>query len=143
MNLERLKAQLIRHEGCVLHAYQDSAPEQFWTIGVGRLIDKRRGGGISEEEAAYLLENDIRKAEAFAAQYPWYAGLDEVRQAVVIDMLFNMGPGRFAGFKKMLAAISVADWKEAAVQMLDSKWATQVGNRALRLSEMMRSGVWP
>lgn len=141
MNLERLKAQLIRHEGCVLHAYQDT--ETYWTIGVGRLIDQRRGGGISEEEAAFLLENDIKKAEAAVSVYDWYPMLDEVRQAVVVDMVFNMGPGRFAGFKKMLAAIEAKDWKEAAVQMLDSKWAVQVGNRALRLAEMMRSGAYP
>lgn len=141
MNLERLKAQLIRHEGCVLHAYQDT--EEFWTIGVGRLIDQKRGGGITQEEAAYLLENDIKKAEVLASAYDWYPMLDEVRQAVVIDMMFNLGPGRFAGFKKMIAAIEAKDWKEAAEQMLDSKWAVQVGNRALRLAEMMRSGVWP
>lgn len=141
MNLERLKAQLIKHEGCVLYAYQDS--EEYWTIGVGRMIDQRLGGGITEEEAAYLLENDIKKAEGFASDYAWYSALDEVRQAVVIDMIFNMGPGRFAGFKKMIAAIDRKDWKEAAVQMLDSKWAVQTGNRALRLAEMMRLGEWP
>lgn len=141
MNLERLKAQLIRHEGCVLHAYEDS--EKYLTIGVGRLIDKRLGGGISEEEAAILLENDIRKAERHAAAYRWYPLLDEVRQAVVLDMLFNLGPTRFAGFKKMIAAIENQKWLDAATEMMDSTWAQQTGNRALRLSQMMRSGNWP
>lgn len=141
MNLERLKAQLILHEKFVPYAYQDS--EEYWTIGVGRLIDQRKGGGITQEEGAYLLENDIKKAVVFASIYDWYSMLDEVRQAVVIDMMFNLGPGRFAGFKKMIAAIERKEWKDAAREMLDSKWAVQVGNRALRLAEMMRSGEYP
>lgn len=143
MNLEKLKAQLILHEKFVPHAYQDNTPEGYWTIAVGRLIDKRLGGGLSQEEGAYLLENDIRRAQGFLGTYVWYSTLDDVRQAVVIDMMFNLGPGRFAGFKKMIAAIEDENWKEAAVQMLDSAWSNQVGNRALRLAEMMRSGVWP
>lgn len=141
MNLERVKALLILHEKFVPHAYEDS--EGYLTIGIGRLIDKRMGGGITEEEGAYLLQNDINSATGYLGTYAWYPELDEVRQAVVIDMMFNLGPGRFAGFKKMIAAIDRKDWKEAAVQMLDSKWAVQVKNRALRLAEMMRSGEWP
>lgn len=141
MNLERVKALLIRHEGFVPHAYQDS--EGYWTIGVGRMIDKRLKGGITEEEAAYLLENDIKKAELYASIYDWYPTLDEVRQAVIIDMTFNLGPGRFYGFKKMIAAIAAKDWEEAAAQMLDSRWARQVGNRARHLAQMMRTGEWP
>lgn len=141
MNLDRLKSQLVQHEGFVPAAYQDS--QGFLTIGVGRLIDERRGGGITKDEALYLLANDIHKAESLAAQYLWYAELDEVRQNVICELIFNMGPGRFAGFKKAIAAIEQQDWKEAAAQLLDSKWAVQVGNRALRLAEMMRSGSWP
>lgn len=141
MNLERLKAQLILHEGFISPAYQDS--EGFWTIGIGRLVDERRGGGITQDEALYLLANDIKKAEVFAKVYDWYPMLDEVRQNVVCELVFNMGPGRFAGFKKMIAAFERKDFREAAIQLLDSRWNKQVGNRALRLAEMLRSGAFP
>lgn len=141
MNIEKLKSQLLKHEGFVSPAYQDS--EGYWTIGIGRLIDERKGGGITEDEAYFLLTNDIERAETWARTYAWYDDLDEVRQNVVVEMIFNLGPRRFAGFKKMIAAIEREDWKEAAVQALNSKWASQVGNRALRLAEMMRSGRWP
>lgn len=140
MNLERLKAQLIRHEGKSLKVYEDTAKPPRLTVGVGRNLSDR---GISEDECALMLDNDIKMAELYAKGYEWYESLDEVRQAVVIDMQFNLGPTRFAGFKKMIEAIERKDWKEAATQMLDSAWSVQVGNRALRLAEMMRSGEWP
>lgn len=141
MNIERLKSQLIRDEEFVPHAYQDS--EGFWSIGVGRLIDKRLGGGLTEEEGAYLLENDIKKAQFFASIYSWYGMLDEVRQNAIVNMMFNLGPGKFDKFKKMTAAIELKDWREAAAQMLDSVWAKQVGARAERLATMMTTGEWP
>lgn len=143
MNLEKLKAQLRLHEGFVSHAYKDNTPEGYLTIGIGRLVDERLGGGISEDEANYLLENDIQKAASVAETYPWFATLNDARQNVIIDMLVNLGPRRFQSFKKMIAAIEAQDWKEAAAQALDSRWAVQVGNRALRLAEMMRSGEFP
>lgn len=141
MDAERLKSQLVQHEGFVSPAYQDS--EGWWTIGIGRLIDERKGGGITKDEALYLLSNDIKKAEAHAAEYLWYPHLDAVRQNVVVELIFNMGPGKFSGFKKAIAAIEQQDYRETAIQLLDSTWAKQVGNRALRLAEMMRSGSWP
>ena len=137
MNIEKLKAQLIRHEGKRLKPYLDTVGKT--TIGVGRNLTDR---GITEEECGVLLENDIRLAELFAKAYDWYDGLDEARQAVVVDMQFNLGPGRFAGFKKMIDAIERRDWGEAADQMMDSTWAVQVGRRAITLSQMMRSGTW-
>lgn len=143
MNIERLKAQLIRHEGFVSHAYKDNTPDQYLTIGVGRLIDERMGGGITEEEAGYLLSNDIRKAEDQANDFTWYASLNDVRQNVIVELIFNLGLPRFKGFKKAIAAIQAQDFKTAAAELLDSRWAVQVGNRALRLAEMMRSGSWP
>lgn len=141
MNLERLKAQLIVDEKFVPHAYQDS--EGYWTIAIGRLVDKRLGGGLTEEEGGYLLENDIKKSQFFASIYSWYGMLDEVRQNAIVNMMFNLGPGKFDLFKKMIAAVERKDWKEASTQMLDSKWAKQVGARAERLSAMMLTGVWP
>ncbi len=85
-----LTEELRRDEGEVLHAYTDS--EGYVTIGVGRLIDKRRGGGISAEESAYLLGNDISRTETdLDARMPWWRDLDPVRQRVILNMAFNLG----------------------------------------------------
>lgn len=138
--LDRLRPQLKRHEGVRLHAYPDSLG--YWTIGVGRMIDARLGGGITEQEAEYLLDNDIAETiGALVMRFPWFSRLDEVRQAVLIDMGF-MGVSRLAGFVKMLAMVRTGDYVGASAEMLDSKWARQVGGRAHHLSEMMRSGRW-
>jgi len=138
-----LKDLLIKHEGEILHAYQDSAPEKFWTIGVGHLIDKRRGGGIPHEIAMLLLDMDIAKVTAHARQFAWFDTLDSVRQDVIINMIFNLGPNGLTGFKKMMVALELGDHQEAAAQMLDSKWAGQVKGRATELAEMMRTGEYP
>ncbi len=138
MNLERLKAQITLHEGKRLKPYIDTVGKV--TIGIGRNLTDR---GITDEECQFLLEGDIKLVQIYAAAFSWYDDLDEVRQAVVLDMLFNMGPGRFAGFVKLISAIERRDWADAAFQMMDSTWAIQVGQRAIRLSEMMKTGKWP
>ena len=116
--------------------YQDSLGLE--TIGYGRLLSR----GLSEDEAEYLLENDIKLVEAQADQFDWYHGLDEVRQAVIISMLFNMGISRFSGFHNTISAIARGDWVAASNGMLDSKWAGQVKGRAQRLATMMLTGAW-
>lgn len=133
---EALKEMLIQHEAEVNHAYQDS--EGFWTIGVGRLIDKRKGGGISHDESMYLLDNDIsRTLDECSHSFDWYDDLDEVRQIVVANMVFNMGLPTFKKFKKTIAFIETGHYHAASVEMLNSRWAKQVGYRAQELSSMM------
>lgn len=140
MNISRLRQDLIEDEGEVNHAYQDS--EGYWTIGVGRMIDKRRGGGITHEEAMYLLDNDIHRSMGdLFTHHPEVHGLDDVRMEVLINMTFNLGIVRLSGFKNMWAAIKENDFDRAAAEMLDSKWARQVGRRATKLAERMRTGV--
>jgi GH24 family phage-related lysozyme (muramidase) len=83
---------LIEHEGEILSAYQDSLG--YWTIGVGHLIDKRRGGGITQKISRLLLEDDIAHATASArASFDWIDQLDPVRQDVIVMLTFNMGVG--------------------------------------------------
>lgn len=131
--------ELIRDEGVVPHAYQDSLG--YWTIGVGRLIDKRKGGRLSTDEIEYLLMNDIDKFVAgLDAKLPWWRGLSPVRQRVMINMAFNLGINGLLGFKNTLEFIRTGQYDKAAAGMLKSKWATQVGKRANRLSDMMRVG---
>lgn len=137
-----LLAELRRDEGVVAHAYQDHLG--FWTIGVGRLIDKRKGGRLTDEEIDYLLANDVARFETeLDDRLPWWRDLDPVRQRVILNMAFNLGVAGLLGFKNTLAAIKAKRWSAASQGMLASKWAKQVGLRADRLAKMMRTGAAP
>ena len=107
-------------------------------MGYGRNLDDV---GITEEEATYLLSNDIQLAEkALGNVFADWQGFTENRQQALLNMIFNLGQTRFMGFKKMLLAIQCGDWEEAAKQALDSRWHKQVGQRARELAEMIRNG---
>lgn len=125
-------------EGCILYAYDDHLG--YLTIGYGRLIDGRKGGGISRAEAAMLLANDVKRAEAVARKYDWYESLDPVRQGVIVCMCFQLGS--VDKFPRMRSALAALDYNMAAVEMLDSRWATQTPARAKRLAFTMRTGQW-
>jgi len=136
--VELVKKMLITDEGLRLKPYRDTVGKL--TIGVGRNLDDV---GISKEEALYLLENDIQRAIREASKIfgsTVWLSLDEVRQAVIIDMLFNLGKPRFLTFKKFIQAVKEKDFKKASYEMLNSKWAKQVGKRAERLAYMMETG---
>lgn len=115
--------------------YRDSVG--LLTIGYGRNIDER---GISQEEADYMLSNDLADTIKEAHSFPWYQGLSEERKAVICNMIFNLGLSRFKGFKKTIQYIESCDFDKAAIEMQDSKWARQVGPRATRLSKIMKTG---
>ena len=87
-----------------------------------------------------MLRNDIKEVCQRLSHYTWYTELDCVRQRVIVDMVFNLGLGGFLRFQKTIAALEKHDYCEAAKEMLDSRWASQVGQRAERLAQMMRSG---
>ncbi|MCZ6898261.1 MAG: lysozyme, partial [Betaproteobacteria bacterium] len=74
--------------------------------------------------------------------FNWFGGLDEVRTAVIVNMVYNLGLTRFSKFKKTIGFIELNEWEMASVEMLNSKWANQVGSRANELSEMMKTGEW-
>lgn len=131
--------QLTRHEGFRSSAYQDS--KGYWTIGIGRMVDKRLKGGISLEEAQVLLQNDLdRCASELNSKLPWWKNLSENRRYVLLNMCFNLGITKLLGFKNTLAMIQQGNYDGAAKGMLNSKWATDVGKRANELSEQMRVG---
>ena len=135
---DKLTEMLVEHEGLRLKPYRCTAGKL--TIGVGRNLDDR---GITPDEALYLLRNDIEiSRKELSASFPWFDGLDSVRQSVLIDMCVNLGLARLKGFRNTLALIGVGKYEAAAVEMLDSKWAQQVGSRARRLSGMMANGRW-
>jgi lysozyme len=121
-------------EGLKLFPYNCS--EGFLTIGYGRNIEIN---GISKEEAEYLLNNDIREAEAKASiLVDYFDGLSDDRKIVLVSMAFQMGATGLSKFKQMLTAIDNKDFDKAAAEMLNSKWAKQTPERAKRLSKMMK-----
>lgn len=142
MDFTRTKKLITRHESKEAHAYRDT--RNILTIGVGRNIQKGSGPGLRESEIDLMLENDIREAITELERFvPAFSGLDDVRQAVLIDMRHNLGLAGFLGFKEMLKAVTAGDWKLAASEMIRSVWATQVKERAPRLARMMQHGQWP
>ena len=133
----KMQYQLTIHEGRKKKPYLDSVGKL--TGGVGRNLDDV---GFSDDEIELMLSNDIDKALNSAKKFSWWRDLDSVRQMVVVDMVFNLGLAGFAKFRKTVGFIGAGDYQKAASEMFDSKWADQVGPRALRLSNMMRSGDW-
>lgn len=133
----RLVSDLQRDEGFRRHAYQDS--EGYWTIGYGRLIDKRLNAGITTAEAQLLLEADICKAAAgLDNALPWWRHLPPDSQRGLNNMAFNLGLPRLLKFKRMLAALKAGDGQTAAKECLDSQYARQVGARAERIAALYR-----
>lgn len=138
---QSLRDQIKRDESTVLTAYPDHLG--YWTIGTGRLIDKRKGGGITHDEADYLLSNDLSRVQAqVLARWPWAAALSERRQAVLFGMSFQMGADGLAGFVNTLRMVKAGQYKGAANNMLKSLWAQQTPTRALRMARQMETDQW-
>jgi lysozyme len=138
-DLTRLEGQLQRHEGFRSHPYRCSAGRL--TIGYGRNLDDR---GVSEDEAEYLLRNDVDHAMEDARSYAGasWDGLNGPRRAVLVNMAFNLGMSRLLGFVRLRERLTAGDYHGAAEEMQDSAWAHQVGSRARELAEQMRTGEW-
>ncbi len=128
-------SKLKEHEGLRLKPYVDVTGHL--TIGYGRNLTAR---GITIKEAEYLFLNDVRNAQSeLIARIPIYKKLTAVRRGILLNMAYNMGVPTLLSFRKMLAALESHDYVEAAKQMLDSRWAIQVGYRARELAEMMET----
>lgn len=136
MNTDQLVQELIRDEGLRLKPYKDSVGKT--SIGIGRNLDDN---GISNSEAMILCRDDIiQVVGGLNAHLTWWTTISEVRQRVLANMAFNMGLSKLLGFRKMLAACSAGAYEEAAREMLNSQWAKEVGDRAIRLADMMKQG---
>jgi len=133
--------QIKQDEGLVLHAYADTLG--YTTIGYGRLIDKRKGGGISEDEALYLLKNDVNaRLNVLENAIDFFDRLDDARKAVLLNMSFQLGMSGLMKFKNTLRKVEAGDYDGAADNMMKSLWARQTPNRAQRLADQMRTGQW-
>ena len=90
-----------------------------------------------------LLSNDIARCrEELTDEYFWFPALNDARQAACINLIFNLGATRLRGFVKSLDAMANEKFDLAADEFMNSKWATQVGNRAVEVTDMIRSGQW-
>ena len=144
--IEQLRKQLHRDEGAVIvngrHVVYDDHLG-FATIGYGRLVDQRRGGGLSDAEAEFLLSNDIeRVTRELTIRLPWFAGLDEARQGALINMAFQLGVNGLLRFKRTLAHCEAGEWEKAGREALNSNWAKQTPNRARRVAQQLKAGEW-
>lgn len=139
MNRTALKVLLVKHEGKRPTPYKDTTGHL--TVGVGRNLD---AVPFSDDEMALMLDNDVtrvwKECSTRLLSYGFNA-LDDARQHVLMDMVFNMGTDGVLRFQKMLAAVAARDFDTAAREMLNSQWAKQVGDRATELAAMMKAGA--
>lgn len=146
MDRARLLEELMLDEGVIHEIYNDHLG--YPTFGVGHLITEKDeehgkplGTPVSEKRVTECLNADVDIVCAeLDKNMEWWRGLNDTRQRVMANMCFNLGYPRLSKFKKFLAAVQKEDWETAAVEMMDSKWATQVGDRAVRLREKMLNG---
>lgn len=145
---DKFFAQLKRHEGLRMEAYL--CPAGKLTIGYGHNLDawpvegvRKVGDVISREKAEELLVEDVfGMVDELDDALPWWREMSEPRQAVLLNMAFNMGLPKLLTFKKAIAAMYVGNWNKAAHEMLDSQWAEQVKGRAAELATQMVTGAW-
>lgn len=139
------RTQIKSDEGKALHAYPDPLTKSDpWTCGYGCTGPDIGPGTLWTDETAES-RFELKFAEAVALcerNFPWFGDLSEPRQAVLLNMAYQMGMTRLLGFHKALVAIRDTRWQDAWGQMLDSEWARQTRKRANRLAEQMRDGVW-
>ena len=139
MNIEALREQLKIDEGVKYEIYKDHLG--YPTFGIGHLITENdpehgepNGTEISEERVNEVFETDVAKfVSESKILFPDLDDLPDVAQQVIVNMAFNMGRPRLSKFKNFIAGVNDRDWTRAAEEMMDSRWATQVGDRAIRL----------
>ena len=135
---ERLKSQLRRDEGSRLESYRDQGGNI--TVGVGHNINAH-GIRITPDLEDDLLDEDTARAVVETIEaLPWVQDLDEARQRVLYNMAFNLGINGLLGFHDTLHSVQAGRYTDAADRMLQSTWARQVGPRAKRLADAMRTG---
>lgn len=132
----KLLEDIEAHEGFRSKPYRDTVG--VLTIGYGTNLD----AGLSKAQGRALVVVKVEEIEAaLAAVAGWILSLDPVRRRVVMEMAYNLGVPGLMKFVNTLAAVRAGNWTKASDGMLASKWATQVGYRAILLARRMRTGV--
>jgi lysozyme len=146
MNIDKLREELTFDEGCINKIYLDHLG--YPTFGIGHLVletdpehGKEVGTPVSEERIKECFENDIENVfNDLDRNIPWWRDLPKDLILVIANMSFNLGITRLLKFKNFLKAMEDKDWDKAAVEMIDSRWAIQVGPRAVRLKDRVLKG---
>jgi lysozyme len=145
MDIEQLRVELEEDEGIKYEVYKDHLG--YPTFGVGHLVRDDDpeygmpvGTPVTEARVAEVFEQDIETVlEDCCKLYSDFDDLPEEVQRIVANMMFNLGYPRLSAFRGMRAGVNARDWDKAADEMVDSRWYTQVPNRAKRLVSRMRS----
>lgn len=128
--------QLMKHEGFEPRPYRCTAGKL--TIGFGINLETE---AISYEVALLWLENKVEECDKLLSkELSFYMELTDNRKSVLINMCFNLGFKGFMKFKRMISALEIEDYKTASKEMVQSRWASQVGNRAIELQKLMENG---
>lgn len=134
---ETLEIDLIEHEGYRRSAYKDHLG--FLTIGIGRMIDEKKGGGLTMDESRYLLRNDIENCiNQLNHALPWFNNSPQSVKRALVNMTFQMGIEGVLMFKNTLTLLEKKKYKEAADNALKSKWAKQTPKRAAIVTGWIR-----
>jgi len=137
MNIERLRKQITKHEGIEYKLYKCTSDK--WTIGVGRNLDDR---GISHDTAMQMLDEDIDICiNELQQTVSYWDDLPERVQEALVNLCFNMGIKRLMAFKKTFGYLREGMFDKAATELLDSRYASQVGQRAIDVAHMIREGA--
>lgn len=138
---DREKEELKADEGLRLKAYKDTLGN--WTVGYGHLLKEKPEADWTQAQADETFDNDFEEAETGAIRaVPFFTALDGPRKGAMVNMAFNMGSAGLAGFHGMLAAMDSGDWDTAALHLMNSRYARQVGDRAKRLAYRIRTGSY-
>ena len=138
--MSKLVEMLRLHEGVRYKVYLCS--EGYEAIGVGRNISEG-GLGLSKDEVDFLLVNDIKRVQdELTRNFSWFLDLNEARRDAMVDICFNLGLTRLRSFANALEAMSYGQYEIAANEFMDSRWSQQVGNRAVEVTEMIRTGEY-
>lgn len=154
--IDQIIPRVKQHEGVKPAVYKDSkgiptigvgfnltradSVEKLKAVGANALAVKAGRAKLSEEQIDTLLKQDLKNAKDAAIQLiPNFTSLPPKVQGVLIEMVFNLGKVGLSEFKNFLANIQARNFKQAAIEMLDSAWAKQVGQRANTLSDIMKT----
>ena len=147
--LEYITPKTASFEGFSSVVYK--CPAGYDTIGYGRNIESHplskeereqlQNGEISKEVAMEWLKKDLEQRYYLACDFAWFRDLDNVARAgAVVDLIYNLGYSGFKKFKKFIEAMNKKDYKKASAELVDSKWYSQVGNRAKEICKMIEMG---
>lgn len=131
----RLEMEIAQDEGWRGDVYDDSVGVP--TIGFGFNLQD----GLPEEVGRFWLRHKLIECVEDCSTFPFWRHANSARRNAMVNMRYNLGPSRFRGFERMIAAANRGDWFTAAMEARDSKWFHQVGRRGPLVADTIETGV--